>query len=138
MTPTGSWPMVRPGATGYSPLRMCTSVPQIVVVVMRSRASLGPISGMGLSCSSMRPGSTNTAAFIMTMVRLLFELKASGHSSSALRLASDRSQAEVDCLVAFGLAGGCQPGGASLLVGGEVVVNRLARALRSEEHTAEL
>ena len=34
MTPTGSWPMVRPLATGYSPLRMWTSVPQIVVVVI--------------------------------------------------------------------------------------------------------
>ena len=32
MTPTGSWPIVRPLLTGYSPLRMCTSVPQIVVV----------------------------------------------------------------------------------------------------------
>ena len=39
ITPTGSWPMVRPCATGYSPLRICTSVPQMVVVVTRSRAS---------------------------------------------------------------------------------------------------
>ena len=30
-----------PGATGYSPLKMCTSVPQIVVRVTRSRASRG-------------------------------------------------------------------------------------------------
>ena len=35
MTPTGSWPMTSPGRTGYSPLRMCTSVPQIVVSVTR-------------------------------------------------------------------------------------------------------
>ena len=33
MTPTGSWPMTRPWRTGYSPLTMWTSVPQMVVVV---------------------------------------------------------------------------------------------------------
>ena len=65
MTPTGSWPMVRPWATGYSPLRMCTSVPQIVVVVIRTSASSGPTSGTGFSSSTMRPGSTKIAAFIM-------------------------------------------------------------------------
>ncbi|MDT4880811.1 hypothetical protein FQZ97_1165970 [compost metagenome] len=81
MMPTGSWPMVRPAATGYSPLRMCTSVPQMVVVVIRSKASFGPISGMGLSCSSMRPGSINTAAFIMAM-GLSWATKALKHSSS--------------------------------------------------------
>jgi hypothetical protein len=43
---------------------MCTSVPQIVVVVTRTRASSGPTSGIGLSSSTMRPGSTKTAAFI--------------------------------------------------------------------------
>ena len=48
MTPTGSWPMVRPRATGYSPFRMWMSVPQIVVVVMRTSASSGPMSGMAL------------------------------------------------------------------------------------------
>ena len=65
MIPTGSWPTMRPGATGYSPFRMCTSVPQIVVVVTRSRASVGPISGIGRSCNSILPGATNTAAFIV-------------------------------------------------------------------------
>ena len=39
MTPTGSWPMTRPGRTGYSPLTMWRSVPQIVVVVTRMTAS---------------------------------------------------------------------------------------------------
>ena len=33
ITPTGSWPTMRPGATGYSPRKICTSVPQIVVSV---------------------------------------------------------------------------------------------------------
>jgi hypothetical protein len=41
MTPTGSCPTVKPFATGYSPFRICTSVPQIVVVVTRSSASSG-------------------------------------------------------------------------------------------------
>src|SRR5471030_3039782 len=44
---------------------MWTSVPQMVVVVMRNNASLGPTSGIGFSTTSIRPGSTNTAAFIM-------------------------------------------------------------------------
>ena len=50
MTPTGSWPRIRPGRTGYSPLTMWTSVPQIVVRVTRIRASPGP--GRGRSTSS--------------------------------------------------------------------------------------
>ena len=54
MTPTGSWPTIRPGATGYSPRRMCTSVPQIVVIVTRTIASVGPHSGIGRSCSMIR------------------------------------------------------------------------------------
>jgi hypothetical protein len=51
---------------------MWMSVPQIVVVVMRMRASFGPTSGIGLSASSMRPFSTNTAAFIMVAMVLSF------------------------------------------------------------------
>ena len=50
MTPTGSWPRISPGRTGYSPLTMWTSVPQIVVSVTRIRASPGP--GRGRSTSS--------------------------------------------------------------------------------------
>ena len=65
ITPTGSWPIVRPRRTGYSPFRMCTSVPQIVVVVTRRSASSGPTSGIGFSSSTIRPGSTKTAAFIL-------------------------------------------------------------------------
>src|SRR4030095_12637180 len=41
-TPTSSWPMIRPGSTGYSPRTMCRSVPQIVVRVVRTSASPGP------------------------------------------------------------------------------------------------
>ena len=54
MIPTGSWPTVNPGSTGYSPFRMWTSVPQIVVVVILISASSGPTSGTGLSSSTMR------------------------------------------------------------------------------------
>ena len=44
---------------------MCTSVPQMVVVVMRTSASLGPTSGTGFSTISIRPLSIKAAAFIM-------------------------------------------------------------------------
>ena len=47
------------------------SLPQIVVVVMRTSASSGPISGTGFSSSTIRPGSTKMAAFILAMARLL-------------------------------------------------------------------
>ena len=50
---------------------MWTSVPQIVVVVTLTSASSGPTSRMRLSSSTMRPGSTNTAAFIIVRVGLL-------------------------------------------------------------------
>src|SRR5215212_4004429 len=56
--------MMRPGATGYSPLRMWTSVPQIVVIVTRTMASVGPQVGTGRSCSVITPGRSNTAARI--------------------------------------------------------------------------
>ena len=46
------------------------SVPQIVVVVMRTSASSGPTSGTGLSSSTMRPGSTKMAAFILCISRV--------------------------------------------------------------------
>jgi hypothetical protein len=46
---------------------MCTSVPQIVVVVTRSSASSGPGAGIGFSSRTMRPGSTKIAAFIFGM-----------------------------------------------------------------------
>jgi hypothetical protein len=48
---------------------MCTSVPQMVVVVMRIRASVAPTSGIGLSSRTILPGSMKTAAFIFVMVK---------------------------------------------------------------------
>src|SRR5262249_48174562 len=62
---TGSWPTIRPGSTGYSPLRMWTSVPQIVVSVTRTSASVGPTLGTGRSSSEILPGPRNTAARIV-------------------------------------------------------------------------
>src|SRR5262245_53041982 len=67
MTPTGSWPRTRPGLTGYSPRTMCTSVPQMVVVVIRMTAS--PARGLGFATSStaMRSLPRKTTAFIVFM-----------------------------------------------------------------------
>jgi hypothetical protein len=45
------------------------SVPQIVVVVMRTSASSGPTSGIGFSSSTIRPGSANIAAFMRAIGR---------------------------------------------------------------------
>ena len=49
--PTASWPRMRPSVTaGTSPLRMCRSVPQMVVVSIRTIASVGSrICGSGTS-----------------------------------------------------------------------------------------
>ncbi len=44
-TPTPSWPRIRPGAqVGTSPLRICRSVPQMVVLVTLTMASPGACS----------------------------------------------------------------------------------------------
>src|SRR5689334_21370279 len=67
MTPTGSWPRMSPGLTGYSPRTMCTSVPQIVVVVIRMIASPTPGVGFGTSSTAMRSLSLKTTAFIVLM-----------------------------------------------------------------------
>ena len=50
IVPTPSWPRIRPSVTaGTSPLRMCRSVPQIVVVSTRTITSVGSmISGRDL------------------------------------------------------------------------------------------
>ena len=58
ITPTPSWPRMRPGVTaGTSPLRMCRSVPQIVVVSMRTMTSVGCwMRGGGTSCHAFLPG----------------------------------------------------------------------------------
>ena len=69
MTPTGSWPMIRPGRTGYSPLRMWMSVPQIVVVVTRMTASPTPARGSGTYSTRMSPGPWNTVARIVSVSR---------------------------------------------------------------------
>ena len=56
--PTPSWPKIRPNSqVGTSPLRMCRSVPQIVVLVIFTIASVGAeIFGLGRSLSAFRPG----------------------------------------------------------------------------------
>jgi len=58
-TPTPSWPRMRPGAqVGTSPLRMCRSVPQIVVLTILTTASVGAaISGIGRSSMAFFPGA---------------------------------------------------------------------------------
>ncbi|MCY1432318.1 hypothetical protein D9M71_483110 [compost metagenome] len=43
------------------------SVPQIVVVVSRTNASAGPMSGIGFSSSTIRFFSTKIAAFMVAM-----------------------------------------------------------------------
>lgn len=56
--PTPSWPRMRPGVTaGTSPLRMCRSVPQMVVVSILTIASVGSwISGPVTSSQDYCPG----------------------------------------------------------------------------------
>ena len=71
MTPTGSWPRIEPGLTGYSPRTMCTSVPQIVVAVMRMTASPDPAVGRGTSSTAIWSFPWNTTAFIVRMGHLL-------------------------------------------------------------------
>src|SRR5215471_20213664 len=67
MTPTGSWPRISPGLTGYSPRTMCTSVPQIVVVVILMTASPARGVGRGTSSTAIRFVPLNTTAFIVFM-----------------------------------------------------------------------
>ena len=66
MTPEGSCPTTRPGATGYSPRQMCESVPQMVVVVTFTIASVGPQRGIGTSSMWMSRTSLKTAALIVS------------------------------------------------------------------------
>jgi hypothetical protein len=55
--PTASWPRIRPSVTaGTSPLRMCRSVPQIVVVSTLTTTSVGSwIPGSSFSSQSLSP-----------------------------------------------------------------------------------
>src|ERR1700683_2180606 len=68
--PTPSWPRMRPGwQVGTSPLRMCRSVPQIVVFTILTIASVGAvISGFGRSSRAFLPGPRYTKAFIVAAV----------------------------------------------------------------------
>ena len=61
--------MTRPGLTGYSPLRMWMSVPQIVVVVTRMTAWSTPARGFGTDSTRMSPGPWNTVARIVSASR---------------------------------------------------------------------
>src|SRR4029079_18678858 len=86
MTPTGSWPTVRPSFTGYSPFRMWTSVPQIVVSVTRISASPTPGTGRGTSRSPIFPFPSKTAARIAVDIVSPFASSASRPPSGRGRL----------------------------------------------------
>src|SRR6185369_12445969 len=70
-TPTGSCPTIKPDLTGYSPRKICTSVPQMVVSVTRISASPTPGLGLATSRNLIEPCFSKTAARIMVIVRLL-------------------------------------------------------------------
>src|SRR6476469_7430689 len=67
ITPTGSCPSTRPGRTGYSPFTMCTSVPQIVVVVIRITAWPARGTGFGRSSMASVPTPRKATAFMVAM-----------------------------------------------------------------------
>src|SRR6185312_5222669 len=58
MTPTPSWPIIRPSVTsGTSPFIICRSVPHMVVLRIFTTASVGfNIVGLGLSSHAFLPG----------------------------------------------------------------------------------
>src|ERR1700722_9777803 len=62
---------MRPGAqVGTSPLRICRSVPQMVVLSILTTASVGEVmSGVGRSSSAILPGAWYTSAFILLSLR---------------------------------------------------------------------
>src|SRR5580700_971971 len=64
--PTASWPRMRPSTTaGTSPLRMCRSVPQIVVVSIRTTMSVGSAgAGSATVSQDFWPGPWYTSAFM--------------------------------------------------------------------------
>jgi hypothetical protein len=57
-TPMPSWPRIRPGwQVGTSPFKICRSVPQIVVFVIFTIASVGAwIAGFGRFSNALFPG----------------------------------------------------------------------------------
>src|SRR5689334_11942055 len=69
MTPTDSWPSVRPSGTGSAPLTVCTSDVQIRAAVVLTIASSGPGSGMGFSTTPVSP------TFLMTNARIVSVMK---------------------------------------------------------------
>jgi len=64
MTPTDSWPSVRPSGTGSAPFTVCTSEVQISAAVVRTIASSGPGSGIGFSTMPVSP------TFLITNARI--------------------------------------------------------------------
>src|SRR5450759_4433318 len=74
--------MTSPGRTGYSPLTIWTSVPQIVVVVTRITASPAPACGRGTSSTRMSPGPWKTVARIVPTVLICVLLVQSAWASS--------------------------------------------------------
>jgi hypothetical protein len=77
------------GDLGEPIVWMCTSVPQIVVVVTRTSASSGATSRIGFPSSTIRPGSTKRAAFILVAIPHLLRYILGAHSPAplAVRLA---------------------------------------------------
>ena len=63
--PVPSWPRIRPTATvARSPLRMCRSVPQIVVLLIRTTASVASRSaGLGLFLELLLSGTVVDEGF---------------------------------------------------------------------------
>ena len=53
ITPTDSWPSVRPSSTGSAPRTVCTSDVQTIDAVVRTTASSGPGSGIGFSTTAV-------------------------------------------------------------------------------------
>ena len=86
--PTASWPKMRPSTTaGTSPLRMCRSVPQIVVVSIRTTISVGS-AGAGSSTVSQDfwPGPWYTSAFNgASQAGEIIAVARSGHVNSGWR-----------------------------------------------------
>src|SRR5262245_52244150 len=77
--------MISPSFTGYSPLRMWTSVPQIVVSVTRMTASPTPGSGRGTSRSPIFPVPEKTAALIVLPIGYLLPRSSCGSAGDDAR-----------------------------------------------------
>src|SRR3954471_773787 len=96
MTPTGSWPSTSPVRAGYSPFTMWTSVPQMVVVVMRTTAWPARGDGFGRSTMPRRPVPRKATAFMVSMVASRFDAADGAdvrrcHAQRAVRHQEDRA-----------------------------------------------